>query len=207
MSVFIQQLRQKLSHPLPGAEAQYKMAHAVRRSYDLPPDTAKLASVLALFYAKASQWHLVLIERNSTNANDRHKGQISFPGGKCEPEDQSLFHTAVREAEEEVGVPAESIKWLGSLTELYIPVSNFLVHPFVGFVDHIPTFTPQLSEVKSILEVPFDYFLDKTNIQHTDMKIGQNITLRQVPYYSVEGKIVWGATAMIISELMEVTKM
>ncbi len=204
MDTLIKELKQKLTDPLPGPDAQYKMAHAVRRSNVPPPENARLAAVLALLYPKQADWHLVLIERVSTNPNDRHSGQISFPGGKHEPEDTSLFQTAIREAEEEVGVSANSIQELGSLTELYIPVSNFLVHPFVGYLDHTPTFKPQVSEVQSIIEVPFDYFFDKANIQFTDLQIRNGLTLRRVPYYNVADKILWGATAMMLSELIEV---
>ncbi len=204
MDVLIQELKEKLSDPLPGPDAQYKMAHAVRRSYAPPPEDARLAAVLALLYPKNEDWHLVLIERVSTNPKDRHRGQISFPGGKHEPEDPSLLYTAIREAEEEVGVVADVIHPLGALTELYIPVSNFLVHPFVGYLDHRPEFSPQLTEVQSILEVPFDYFLDEANIQFTDMTISKGITLRKVPYYNVADKVLWGATAMMLRELIEV---
>lgn len=183
------------------------MAHAVRRSYIEAPDDARRAAVLALFYPKNKQWHIVLIERESSNPNDRHGGQIGFPGGRYEDADEIMKNTALREAEEEVGVPSSSVEILGPLSDLYIPVSNFLVYPFVGFTTSRPSFIPQLSEVRSILEVPFSSFLDPSNLRKTNMKLAQNITLRDVPFFSINGKIVWGATAMMLNELLEVTKL
>lgn len=202
---FICNLEKKLQGPLPGPEAQYRMAHVARRSAPLPPaNDVKLASVLALFYPKGGDWHLVFIERASANPKDRHRGQISFPGGRYEEEDQQPVNTALREAEEEVGVNARNIQVIGNLSELYIPVSNFLVKPFVGFTPDTPRFRPQAEEVKDILEVPFSLFQDPLTIQQVDLPLSENITLKNVPYFNVFGKILWGATAMMMSELLEV---
>lgn len=201
---FIDRLAARLQEPLPGQEAQFSMAHVARRNAIAAPTTAREASVLALFYPKANDWHLVLIERQNNNMKDRHGGQISFPGGKYEDQDTSLEYTALREAEEEVGVDAMSIEILGALTELYIPVSNFRVNPFVGFLDHAPAFTPQVEEVRSVLEVPFNLFQDPANQKLTDLKIAPNLMLRNVPYFDVSGKIIWGATAMMLGELLAV---
>ena len=204
MESFIHQLKLNFKRPLPGRTAQYKMAHAVRRNPIEAPDHARQAAVLALFYPKNDQWHIVLIERESNNPNDRHKGQIGFPGGRYEEEDEIMKNTALREAEEEVGVDASTVNIIGELSKLYIPVSNFLVHPFVGYTSLTPSFTPQIEEVKSILEVPFSMFTDPINRQRTNMKLAQNITLQDVPFFSINGKVVWGATAMMLSELLEV---
>ena len=204
MKDFISNLQKGLQRPLPGHQAQYKMAHAVRRSAIIPPADARLASVLALFYPKNEQWHIVLIERATSHPNDRHGGQIGFPGGKYEEQDINFEHTALREAEEEIGVDAQKITVLGRLTDLYIPVSNFLVNPFVGYMDSIPTFNLQEEEVRSILEVPFSVFKDPHTVRSKDMKLANNITLRNVPFFNVYGNVVWGATAMMLSELLEV---
>lgn len=201
---FIDRLAKKLQEPLPGDVAQYKMAHVARRNKIAPPASARQAGVLALFYPRNKDWYIVLIERQSDNSNDRHGGQISFPGGKHEAQDPSLQHTALREAQEEVGVDAQKIELLGELSELYIPVSNFKVNPYVGFVDHTPDFTPEVKEVRTVLEVPFDHFQNPANRKLTDLRIAQNLTLRNVPYFDVLGRIVWGATAMMLSELLEV---
>ncbi len=199
-------LSNELSLPLPGRAAQYKMAHAVRGGYKPPPENTRIACVLVLIYPHQNQPHLVLIERMSNVERDRHSGQISFPGGKYEDSDGSLQNAAVREAEEEVGVPKDAVQLIGKLTDLYIPVSNFLVHPFVGYANSRPVFSPQPSEVQSILEVPIAHLQNPETIRKTHLKVTKNIVLQNVPYFDVEDKILWGATAMITNELLEVIK-
>ncbi len=201
MQSFIDELTDKLKKPLPGAEAQYQMAHVARRTYVPAPHDARLAGVLVLFYPVGNAWNLVFIERTSGNPNDRHSGQISFPGGQYDPNDGTLEQTALREAHEEIGVPPETVTLAGALTELYIPVSNFLVHPVVGFTGSKPDFVPQADEVAAILESPFDRFLQPDTVKMTDIRVMQNVTLRNVPYFDVSGKVIWGATAMILGEL------
>ncbi len=202
---FIDQLRQALEQPLPGPEAQYRMAHVARRGHQQVPDTARKAAVLALLYPRDEQWHIVLIER-VTHQDDRHSGQISFPGGRHDATDPDLETTALREAEEEVGVTANRIELIGELTDLYIPVSNYLVHPYVGFTQYQPDFVPEEREVNDILEVPFSLFLKKDTVRTRHLTINPQITLRDVPYYHVFDKTIWGATAMMLSELTEVVE-
>lgn len=202
---FIHHLRQSLKHPLPGPEAQYRMAHVARRGRQQVPGTARKAAVLALLYPRENQWHIVLIER-VTHQDDRHSGQISFPGGRHDATDPDLAATALREAEEEVGVNGHRIELIGSLTDLYIPVSNYLVHPYVGFTESSPEFVPEKREVNDILEVPFSFFLKKDTVRTRHLTINPQITLRDVPYYHVFDKTIWGATAMMLSELTEVVE-
>jgi 8-oxo-dGTP pyrophosphatase MutT (NUDIX family) len=203
---FIQAIKDQLREPLPGQVAQFRMAHVVRQQAAKPPPNARQAGVLALFYPHVSSWHLVFIERQPHFGHDRHAGQISFPGGKLEETDASLQETALRETEEEVGVPVDTIEILGKLTELYIPVSNFQVHPYVGFTDTRPAFVPDVEEVRSILEVPFGHLADPGTRRQTNLQLAANITLKGVPYFDVEGKILWGATAMMVSELLTVAE-
>jgi 8-oxo-dGTP pyrophosphatase MutT (NUDIX family) len=200
---FIEQLEYKLQEPLPGREAQLKMAHVTRRFYVSAPNNARRAGVLATLFPKNGELNLVLIERN-TNDNDRHGGQISFPGGKFEETDQTLLHTALRETEEEIGIDRKDIRILGNLTDLYIPVSNFQVYPFVGFLNYEPIYKPQTEEVNAVLEVPVRHFKAPGIINTTTIPVSKNLNLNNVPYFDVDGKILWGATAMILSELMEV---
>ncbi|MEO1262084.1 MAG: CoA pyrophosphatase [Bacteroidota bacterium] len=200
---FIQNLKERLALPLPGRDAQLKMAHVTRRQYVTAPDNARQAAVMAILFPKNNEWHVVLIERNA-NDRDHHGGQISFPGGKAEPEDASMLHTALRETEEEVGIAQQNINVLGGLSELYIPVSNFQVHPFIGFIDHQPTYAIQEEEVHEVIEVPLSLFQNPAIIKVRDVRINQHLSLKNVPYFDVAGKVLWGATAMMMSELMTV---
>jgi 8-oxo-dGTP pyrophosphatase MutT (NUDIX family) len=205
-SNFIRHIERQLQKPLPGRDAQFKMAHVSRTAYEgEPPQDAMQAAVLALFFHKNGTWRLALIERESINVNDRHRGQISFPGGRRDDTDTDLSATALREAEEEIGAPTDKVKLLGPLTPLYIPVSNFHVHPFVGILEDISpfAFVPQTGEVKAVLEPTFDDFLNPANRYATNIRIGESLSLQQVPCFDIEGRLVWGATAMILSELLE----
>lgn len=206
MKSFVEHIQRQLNLPLPGVEAQYKMAHAVRKNPRPFPENARKAGVMALFYEKEGEPHIVLIKRVVTNANDKHSGQISFPGGKYEEQDINMSQTALRETEEEIGVLANKIQLLGALTTLYIPVSNFLVYPFVGYLSETPQFNLQLTEVDSIIEIPFSSFHDISIRKQTDLKISSQITLNKVPYFSIDNHVIWGATAMILSELIDVVE-
>ena len=201
---FIEKIKNRFVNPLPGKAAQSKMAPKIAREFT-PATDARIACVLALLYPKNNDWSIVLIERVTSNIkDDRHSGQISFPGGQYEASDGLLVQAALREAEEEIGVFSKDISIIGQLSDMYIPVSNFLVHPFVGYMDYAPNFVPQPSEVKDILEVPIPVLQDPSTVQFTDYKIPTGMTLKDVPYYSINGHIVWGATAMMLSEFLEV---
>jgi 8-oxo-dGTP pyrophosphatase MutT (NUDIX family) len=205
--ISIQQLQAQLAETLPGTAAQFKMTHSIRVHSTQPRADAKIAAVMLLLYQKNDTWHTALIRRVATsNPDDKHSGQISFPGGKQDPTDENLAHTALRETEEEIGIPMQNIQLLGQLTELYIPVSNFLVHPFVGYIQEIPIFKPQASEVKAVLEVPIAHFTSSTHRKTTDMRFSPNILLKEVPYFDVFGNVVWGATAMILNEFSEIAE-
>ena len=192
-----------IKQPLPGRLAQFKMSHVVRRKEQIIPENARIACTLVLLYPKKEEWHLVLIQRTSHNPNDRHGGQISFPGGQQEENDASLSATAIREAQEEIGADPSKITLLGGLTDLYIPVSNFKVYPFVAYTNERPNFELQESEVQAIIEVPLSVLQDEKTRQLTNIKISERITLKEVPYFNVGGKVVWGATAMMLSEFLE----
>ncbi len=204
-STFITTLQHQLSQPLPGPTAQIKMASGTRKKFPTIPANAKEACVLCLLYLKNNEWHIVLTQRVSTNTNDRHSGQMSFPGGKYEPTDSTYENGALRETEEEVGIAADDITILGKLTPLYIPVSNFYVHPFVGVLDYVPAFTPEVQEVQEIVETPLSLLLEDSTRQITDLTI-RGYAIKEVPYFNVYGKVVWGATAMMLSEFVDIIK-
>lgn len=205
MYEFIQSLKEALKQPLPGREAQFRMAHVGRRAYMEAPADARKAGVLVLLFPEKDDWHVALMERSSHNPNDRHGGQISFPGGSFDPEnDPSLLHTALREAHEEMGIEPKEAEVLGALTDLYIPVSNFHVFPFVACLRTAPVFVPQEEEVSAILTAPISFFTDEKSVQITELVLGGNFVLKDVPCFMVEGRVMWGATAMIMSELTAV---
>ncbi|MEY3499665.1 MAG: hypothetical protein RL308_1334 [Bacteroidota bacterium] len=161
------------------------------------------AAVMMLIYPKDNKAHLVLIVRNSYPGV--HSSQIAFPGGKVEIEDKSLAHTALRETHEEIGIHPEKIKVIKTFTEIYIPPSNFLVAPFLGISHSELTFTEQIEEVAGIIEVPLLDFLNEKNIvtKKMDTSYGTDI---DVPTFKINEHYVWGATAMMMSELKEVLK-
>lgn len=205
---FIETLEQRLSNTLPGVAKQYEMA-SLRRISELnlaeQPDYsgAKQAAVMNLLHYADGAWRTILIRR-AEHPEDRHSGQVSFPGGKFELSDESLAATALREVEEEIGVPATRIRLLGQMTSLYIPVSNFLVHPFVGVLDGSPDFRFQEGEVVGVLQPALADFKHPERRKVTDLQIAPNLLLREVPYFDVEGYVVWGATAMMLNEFLAI---
>jgi 8-oxo-dGTP pyrophosphatase MutT (NUDIX family) len=131
---------------------------------------------------------------------------VGFPGGKREHVDPDLMFTALREAEEEIALDLSGIDVLGPISPLYITVSKYLVHPFVAYSWKTPELVRQESEVEEILELPLSYFLDPATIMQTRIHLATGIILNHVPTYQINGHVVWGATAMIMSELVDIIK-
>jgi len=202
---FIHKLRERLHRPLPGENAQKKMISRQLSGSEnnrfKVPEHHKKASVLALFYPKNNEWHLALMQRPESPY--AHSRQVSFPGGGAEENDPDEAHTALRETEEEFGIPKTNIEILGRLTQVYIPVSNYLVHPFIGFLNEEPEFYPDSAEVEEIIEVPLSQLLDPSNRKRKEIEIHGGIKLQDVPYFHLSEKVIWGATAMMLGELTE----
>jgi|TARA_B110000285_G_scaffold234287_1_gene310688 8-oxo-dGTP pyrophosphatase MutT (NUDIX family) len=203
-SSFINSLKQQFELELPGELAQFKMAPLGRPPKELAVHFAKKvkqSAVLILLYPDNGEIKTVLMERNSYNGV--HSKQISFPGGKTEPEDTSAAAAALREFEEEVGVERSQITIVGELTELFIPPSGFLVNPFVGYTDKKPKFTPDNQEVKSLLFTSLDSLLDDKNKMESKVVASGKLNIT-TPSIICEGHVIWGATAMMISEFEEI---
>lgn len=193
---------------MPGDESHFKMEPEIRKQWrdseKIAKRKPKRAAVMALFYPNEYQeTQLLLILRKTYKGV--HSNQIGFPGGKVEPEDNDLEFTALRETNEEVGVLPESIEVLKQLTELYIPPSNFMVQPYLGLYAEPKPFKIQESEVEAVVEVLFSDFMDDENLiyQNLTTSYANNI---DVPAFKLNGYVVWGATAMMLSEIKELLK-
>lgn len=198
----LEKLEQRLQDPLPGLKAHGRLVPPERRP-DLGkefPEKRRVAAVLALLYPKEGRVHTCLIKRPSYPGV--HGGQIAFPGGKVEKEDRDLLHTALREAEEEVGLPQAVAQRPIELTRLYIPPSRFEVVPFLGHTHFAPEYIPQESEVAEIIELPLSDLLDPSIFG--ELKVVTNRGELEVSAYHWRGEIIWGATAMILAEMADI---
>lgn len=194
-------LRNRLAHPLPGFDAQRKMAprfeRGTYRSFTAP-DTAKQSAVLVLLTQKEETPHVVLTLRSSELRN--HKGQISFPGGRRDG-NESAIQTALRETHEEIGVAAHHIDVLGELSTLYTPPSNSNIVPIVGTVTQLPATVVNPQEVEEVFTVSLNTLSNPEFYEEEDWDLQQ--TAMRVPFWRVHNSVpLWGATAIIISELL-----
>ncbi len=192
---------------LPGWAAQSKMAPPQR----MKPETwmehyknARLGAVLILFYPLNDTVHTAFIQRPTYDGV--HSGQIAFPGGKREEGDEDLIQTALREAWEEVGILPENVTVLGTLSELYIPPSNFLVTPVMGIAHEQPKFVAQEAEVEKIIETDLKLLTDPAIASIRPIYIREDYRLDSPSFDIGGGPLIWGATAMMISELNELLK-
>ncbi|SHG41545.1 NUDIX hydrolase [Winogradskyella jejuensis] len=194
--------------PLLGEEAHRKLSPPYRlelaEKYKEKRKTASKAGVMALFYPNAKDYtNLVLILRKSYKGV--HSAQVGFPGGKVEEIDKNLMETALRETEEEIGVPTQQIEVLKTLSPLYIPPSNFMVHPFFGISKNTLSFTKQDEEVEALIEVQINDLLNDVNVINTKVPTSYNVEV-EVPAFQLNNHIVWGATAMMLSEIKVLLK-
>jgi 8-oxo-dGTP pyrophosphatase MutT (NUDIX family) len=197
---FISKLKERLKLPLPGIEVQFEMAHVNReklRPEDLNAADYKSSAVLLLLIKRNDQFYIPLTERNIYNGV--HSAQVSFPGGKFDTDDQTLINTALRECHEEIGL-INNIEVIGHLTPVYIPVSKFMVYPFLAVLngDEI-TYNVNVKEVKKIIELPINDLRLPELVKQTVVEPMPGLKLK-TPYFDIQGKIVWGATAMILNE-------
>jgi 8-oxo-dGTP pyrophosphatase MutT (NUDIX family) len=187
---------------LPGMDAHLSIAPIHRKSEIQDAELRKGAvksSVLILFYEKENESYIVFIRR--PHYNGVHSGQISFPGGRWEMTDKSLYHTALRETREEIGINTHKVKYAGKLTDLYIPPSNYIVSPYVAFYDGECRFDPDPAEVAEIIEVPFAFLLEASSLKNVDILV-RGVESLNTPAFVYNNNIIWGATAMILNELI-----
>ncbi len=201
---FIEILQKQLQEPLPGVVSHAKMAPSNRLENELKPnDRTRRSAVLILFYPHQNQVYLPLILRPKYDGV--HAGQMAFPGGRYETIDRDLVQTALREAQEEIGIKAADVVVLGQLSEIYIPPSNFLALPVVGFLPYRPDYYPDSREVETVFEVNINEMNDEKIIGTMTMNV-RNVEIT-APYYDIQSNKIWGATAVMISELLDVVAM
>ncbi|HEY9084118.1 MAG TPA: CoA pyrophosphatase [Vicingaceae bacterium] len=204
IELFKTYISEQFKYPLPGIKTHLEAAPYRKADVDeLTKKQARQSGVLILFYEKNNILHTVLIKRAINNSN--HSGQIAFPGGKKEEHDANLIETALREANEEIGIVKEHVEVIGKLTDVFIPVSNFLVAPVIGFIDYSPTFTLQISEVYDVVEVEIQTLIHPNTFQQQMVKLSGGAQLK-VPCFVINKQIVWGATALMINELRYLIK-
>jgi 8-oxo-dGTP pyrophosphatase MutT (NUDIX family) len=201
MQGLIYELKKALSANLPGLEAQSKLAPEFRNLYPEKENKIHASILLLVFKNEINKLTTVLMKRPTYEGH--HSGQISFPGGKSEAIDTSHRETALRESYEELGIPPNKVEIIGQLTDLYIPISNFIVHPFIGYCAEKPVFKINKKEVNYLIFCTLQQMI-KLNISFTSMSYKSNTY--KVPYFDISNEMVWGATAMILSELIEILK-
>jgi 8-oxo-dGTP pyrophosphatase MutT (NUDIX family) len=194
-------IRKESQNGLPGIRAHKKMAppERIHSNYTPEPANAPESAVLILLYEDEQGLHIPLIKRSSNGGV--HSGQIGLPGGKAEPADPDHIYTALRETEEEIGVKLSKQDVLGELSPLYIPVSNFIVRPVIAYFPQKPKFNINPAEVDEIHSISLDGFL-KTEVTIKKLRLGNRSM--DIPFFCIGKTEIWGATAMIISELKEI---
>lgn len=193
-----EKLIKSFQNELPGWEAQKLLSPGYNPEYRIAKPGAKQASVMALISNYNEKAHLSFIKRASHYEKDKHKGQISFPGGQIE-NGETKEEAVIREVEEEIGIKSDQYEILGELSSLYIFVSNFLVYPYVAFANGELNFNIDLTEVEEVIQWPIETLLKGTKKKDIDIRNG---TIKNVPYYPIGEETLWGATSMMTSELL-----
>ena len=197
---FINQLKLQLDQPLPGKDAQSIMMIEPKPIFNnTNTKNVKLSAVLILLFFQNDDWNFFLTKR-SQNVNN-HKGQISLPGGVHE-ENESLQETAIRETEEEIGIPSQDIQLIGRLSPFYVPVSNFKISPFVGWIKKGPQIKTFDREVEKVFSISINKFILKSTQKVKYDKL--NGEMVKIPYFDIDNEMVWGATSIILSEFKNI---
>ncbi|WP_375579128.1 CoA pyrophosphatase [Marivirga tractuosa] len=198
-------LQERLQKPLPGDVAhQQMMAQPIgqrfKMQYEKPP---KKGAVMIALYPDEGKIYFPLMQRPPYQGI--HGGQVSLPGGKMEDSDDSLIETAIRETFEEIGVKISDNQVIGSLSDLNVTASNFIVKPVVSILHRKPDFIKDPREVEQIFKAEVQHLIHPQTLQEKELTVAQEVRLK-APFFDIEEKVVWGATAMILSEFVEILK-
>ena len=195
-------LGNELAFNLPGEAAHAEMAPVNRPLSSFARSNTsdyRESAVSVILQAHESTADIILIQRPSYTGV--HGGQVSFPGGKRDPEDKNLFHTAIRECREEIGVDLNEEQFIGLLTPVFIPVSKFDVSPHVFILEDEVDMIPDPREVESIFKISVDALLQDEYRKKVSIPNQNGSTLKNIPCFELNGKIIWGATALMLNEL------
>lgn len=202
---FLSAFKRELMLALPGEKAHQKMAPSSRPISSIAvkmADKVRESAVAVVLYKNSGSIECILTQRPEYEGN--HSGQVSFPGGKKDPSDLDLEETARRECFEEIGIPTDEGILLGQLTDVFIPVSSFLVKPYVIYHETLPILKKDEREVAEILSFPLFDLKKEELISTMEVHLPNGTIYRNIPYFDLADKKVWGATALILSELREI---
>lgn len=206
MNLTAYKIKALLSKPLPGLQSHLKMAPPTRKAEleaaNEAVPFAKKSAVMILLFHKDEKLKVVFIRRSFYVGI--HAGQMAFPGGRFEESDGTVEETAFREIEEEIGVTRDKIELLGRITDIYVPPSNFLISVFVGYLSEKTVYKPDEREVAEVIEVDFDEFLQPKNIDVKSFHVPSANHSVEAPYYKTSKCDIWGASAMVMSELIDI---
>ena len=198
---FIFSLIQQLNKTLPGKKSHQVMKIKLNNDLNIEPTLKRYASVLICLFPVNDNWSFFLTKRS--NSVEHHKGQISLPGGMIE-KGENPINAALRETNEEIGVQIKRVQIIGKLSSIYIPVSNFKVQPFVGFLNKKPKTDINKQEVSRIFDVDLNDLMNDKNIKSEEKVLGNKLV--EISYFSLKNEKIWGATSLILSEFKDVLK-
>lgn len=202
--LFPHKFLEEIRKGIPGEQSHVKMMPLNRPLSSIALQTSSTireSAVSINLYSADQQIHCILIQRPTYDGV--HSGQIAFPGGKKDPDDLDLEYTARRENFEEIGISIDQGILLGELTDVYIPVSSFLVKPFIFFHEELPMLIPDSREVAEIFSFSLHELIDESSFSTMEIKFQNGITQKNIPCFVLSGKEIWGATALILNELRD----